>query len=161
MSSVRLAPPMASTSRPDENDLPLPRHTMARTSARPSSSRKMSNISRSDESVNALCFSGRLFVTIATAPSKSSKISPAIGGTPCRARRGTVTNHDGARPRGVGKTATVSDDLAVTPTTGLLSAEYRLVTIAILLIVSLAAFDALSVYAALPAIGGDLGRVAL
>ena len=44
---------------------------------------------------------------------------------------------------------------------GLLSPEFRLVTIALLLIVSLAAFDALSVYAALPAIGGDLGRVAL
>jgi MFS family permease len=43
----------------------------------------------------------------------------------------------------------------------LFSAEYRLVTISLLLIVSLAAFDALSVYAALPAIGGDLGRVAL
>jgi MFS family permease len=55
----------------------------------------------------------------------------------------------------------VSDELAVTPSPGLLSPTYRLVTIAILLIVSLAAFDALSVYAALPAIGGDLGHVSL
>jgi MFS family permease len=55
----------------------------------------------------------------------------------------------------------VSDELTVTPSAGLLSPEYRLVTIAILLIVSLAAFDALSVYAALPPIGGDLGHVAL
>jgi hypothetical protein len=55
----------------------------------------------------------------------------------------------------------VTDDLTVERSPGLLSPEYRLVTIAILLIVSLAAFDALSVYAALPAIGGDLGHVAL
>ena len=55
----------------------------------------------------------------------------------------------------------MSDELTVTPSAGLLSPEYRLVTIAILLIVSLAAFDALSVYAALPPIGGDLGHVAL
>ena len=55
----------------------------------------------------------------------------------------------------------MSDELTVTPSPGLLSPEYRLVTIAVLLIVSLAAFDALSVYAALPAIGGDLGHVSV
>ena len=73
----------------------------------------------------------------------------------------TVTNHKGARPRRVGKTAIVSDDRRLTPSPGLLSPEYRLVTVAILLIVSLAAFDALSVYAALPSIGGDLGHVSV
>ena len=61
----------------------------------------------------------------------------------------------------VGKTAFVTDDLTVTPPQGLLSPEYRLVTIALMLIIALAAFDALSVYAALPAIGADLGRVSL
>jgi MFS family permease len=55
----------------------------------------------------------------------------------------------------------VTDERTVAPSPGLLSPEYRLVTIAILLIVSLAAFDALSVYGALPAIGGDLGDVSL
>ena len=55
----------------------------------------------------------------------------------------------------------MSDDLAATTEPGLLSPHYRLVTVAILLIVSLAAFDALSVYAALPAIGGDLGHVSV
>ena len=55
----------------------------------------------------------------------------------------------------------MTDDLTVERSPGLLSPEYRLVTIAILLIVSLAAFDALSVYAALPAIGADLGHVAV
>jgi MFS family permease len=55
----------------------------------------------------------------------------------------------------------VPEELTVESNAGLFSPEYRLVTIALLLIVSLAAFDALSVYAALPAIGADLGRVAL
>lgn len=55
----------------------------------------------------------------------------------------------------------MTDDRTTAAAPGLLSPEYRLVTIAILLIVSLAAFDALSVYAALPDIGGDLGHVAV
>jgi MFS family permease len=55
----------------------------------------------------------------------------------------------------------VTGELSTQSPAGLLSPEYRLVTIALLLIVSLAAFDALSVYGALPAIGADLGRVAL
>ena len=45
MSSVRVAPPMASTSRPDENDLPLPRQLLA---AVPEPDRKPGQVRRSE-----------------------------------------------------------------------------------------------------------------
>ena len=61
--------PSSFVSRPDENDLPSPRHTMARTSSRSCSSVRISKNRASISSLNALCRSGRFIDTTATDPS--------------------------------------------------------------------------------------------
>src|SRR5690606_24725465 len=69
-SSVRT--PSSLVSRPDENDFPLPRHTMQRRPGRACSSASSSHRRASISSLAALCFSGRLFERTATGPSYSS-----------------------------------------------------------------------------------------
>jgi hypothetical protein len=75
MSSVRT--PSWVVSRPDENDLPLPRQTIARTSSRRCSSASACQSCASIASFAALCLSGRLLLRIATDPSYSSVMKPS------------------------------------------------------------------------------------
>src|SRR5512134_336424 len=76
MSSLRT--PSSLVSRPDEKELPLPRQTTARSPSRWCSSPRISNKRRSIASFAALCFSGRLLLTIAIGPSNSSSIGSAL-----------------------------------------------------------------------------------
>ena len=62
-------PPMAPTSRPEDQNEPSPRQTTARTSGRSFSSARISKRARSISSSNALFLSGLSLVMTATGPS--------------------------------------------------------------------------------------------
>ncbi len=67
-------PPMAATSRPDENDLPSPRQMTARTSGRsPQLGEDLEEARGPSSSSKALCFSGLSLVMVAIGPSISNR----------------------------------------------------------------------------------------